>query len=1198
MFEKRFKRMRRQLQFLWIAALACLAPLAIPLSTQATSPNIIHIFADDLGYGSVGFNGQTKIATPNLDALAAAGLRFQNAYSCPTCAAARATLLTGFNTGHSNVDGNSEISSGFNADEVMTGSVLKQAGYNTAIFGKWGFGATGSRSLTGSDPVPTINGPNSLPNNHGFDTFYGYLDHGAAQDYFYDYMWQTQTGAPNGVATVLNNGGAGGAPQYTHDLIAAKSEQYVTAHAADSQPFYMQVNYTIPHYDIDQISSVPGGLGIYASMPWTTQQKEYAAMITRMDSSIGSLVAKLSNPDGNANTNDGILNNTLIVFSSDNGASTEDGAPRDFFSANGVFRGGKFEIYEGGIHMPQLAYWNGTIAPSSSTSYRTDLADFTATAADLAGVDAPVGIDGTSLAPILTGQGHLKQRDYLVFEQHGVHGDDADPRIGRWTVIRQDGMKLIRYDNETQELYNLNTDPDENSPLNLSNPTNLAIAQELEADAIADDVARGTVQYRTWSGPSGGNLQTASSWAAPTSPDRYWSAVIANNTAAPKMALVASDVTILGVEVKGATAQQVVEVKAFQTLAGVNEVRVGNHGRIDLAGGTVASNRWVNVKTGGQIVGKGTIVGDVYNEGTIAPGRNNDSPAWPIAAPAALPPSNLNTSISTAVSFNFSGIQDDVAINQTSTLSPYLQLSNGLDYGPSVGPRWGGGGTNAGNELNLIGHNATSLAAAITNGDYITYTVNPVAGAGILPDTVSFNLWRNGGAAAKNFAILTNVGGFTTGAAVAQAIYTDTGSTSNQHTFSATIPALADALAGPIEVRLYAWNATAATGNTHITAASMTAKFISVPTIEFNFTGVQDGAPLTALKRQDANAVLTSGLNFGSGVVPAVTDNVGNEFHVAGFSTGSDLQSAIDNNDYLTFTVQPVAGMVMYTDSVSFSLWRQSSSSATNYAVMSSVAGFTPGQQIASAQLVTTGAANTLALGGPMIDSQPTANPVEFRLYGWNATSALDSTHVVAASMRARFASVSGAIVDPTGAIAVQGDFYHLAGANLVIDVAGIASGVNYDALNVTGKIDLAGNLMVNLADTSNGIFAPLLGDSFSILTAAQGITGNFANVALPVLAWNLDWRLDYLGNAVNLIVWTSGDFNHDGLVDTADYVIWRKNDGTQAEFDTWRSRYGLAGGIGAGLGSASAAVPEPSIAALFVIYAIAMLLPRSRCAI
>src|SRR6476660_3288008 len=191
-------------------------------SSRAVGPNIIHILADDLGYGSVGFNGQTNILTPNLDALASGGMNFVNAYACPTCAAARATLYTGFNTGHSNVDGNSELTQGFRADEVMTPQTLAAAGYNSAIFGKWGFGADGVRTLGGSDPVPSINAPDSLPNAHGFSTFYGYLNHGAAQDYFYDYMWQTQVGAPNGVATVPNNSGPGGTPQYTHDLFAAK----------------------------------------------------------------------------------------------------------------------------------------------------------------------------------------------------------------------------------------------------------------------------------------------------------------------------------------------------------------------------------------------------------------------------------------------------------------------------------------------------------------------------------------------------------------------------------------------------------------------------------------------------------------------------------------------------------------------------------------------------------------------------------------------------------------------------------------------------------------------------------------------------------------------------------------------------------------------------------------------------------------
>src|SRR4029077_8590280 len=127
---------------------------------------------------------------------------------------------------------------------------------------------------------------------------------------------------------------------------------------------------------------------------------------------------------------------------------------------------------------------------------------------------------------------------------------------------------------------------------------------------------------------------------------------------------------------RGNTAMQVVNVKSGTTLTGINEVRVGNHGRVDLAGGTLASSRWVNVKSGGQVIGQGTITGDVYNAGTISPGRTNDTPAWPAAVPVALPPSNLNTGTVAAVTFNYNGIQDDVAITQTSALSQYLQLAH------------------------------------------------------------------------------------------------------------------------------------------------------------------------------------------------------------------------------------------------------------------------------------------------------------------------------------------------------------------------------------------------------------------------------------------------------------------------------------------------------------------------------------------
>jgi uncharacterized protein (TIGR03382 family) len=658
--------------------------------------------------------------------------------------------------------------------------------------------------------------------------------------------------------------------------------------------------------------------------------------------------------------------------------------------------------------------------------------------------------------------------------------------------------------------------------------------------------------------------------------------VVTNTSASPAIAHVPENVTTLGVEIRGDTATQVIEVHAGRTLSGRNEVRVGANGRVDLNGGTLATNRWVNVRAGGEVGGDGTIAGDVYNEGTLSPGRRNDSPEWPHAAPPPLPPINLNTGTLTAVSFNFTGIQDDVPVTQTNFLSQYIELTDGLDFGPSVGPRWGSGGTDAGNELNVIGHTASSLAAAKTNGDYITFTVSPIDGVGIVPGNVSFRVWRNGGSAARNFAILSSVDNFTT--ALAQATYTDTGSAA-QHTLTAIIPAIPDAnaLTGPIEYRLYAWGATSTTGGTHVNLASLNAKFVAVPTLEFDFSGVQDNAPLTALRRQNANLSLTAGLNFGPGVASRGANNAGNEFHVAGFSTDSTLQSALTNDDYLTFSVQPIAGMAMYPDSVSFTLWRQSGGSAADYALFSSIDGFTDGLELVQSHVATTGPANQQTVIGTFTNAQPTTNPVEFRLFGWNAANSLDSTHIVGASMRARFASVSGTPIDPTGRLIVQGDLYHLAGGVIAIGLGGTSVGFDYDTIDVSGDVELEGDLVVSFDNVGGNPFEPALNDSFDILTANQ-IIGAFQNVTLPTLSWQYNWRLDYLGDAVKLVVMATGDFNDDGIVDTADYLVWAKRGGTPAEYDVWNSQFGqlVASGSGGYVdASTNSIVPEPATFAL-----------------
>ncbi|MCC6492489.1 MAG: sulfatase-like hydrolase/transferase [Pirellulales bacterium] len=1177
-----------------LGALAGAALPRTPARAEAARPNIVHIFADDFGWGSVGFNGQQKIATPNLDELAAGGMKFANAYSAPVCAPSRAMLYTGFHQGHAVIDGNDTLAnnSGFRAEDVMTGEVLSGAGYATGVFGKWGFGASQGSS---SNP-PVLELPEALPNNHGFAEFYGYLNHGAAHDYFTKHMWQTNPSAANGVQIVLNDDGPGNTAQYTHDLIAARSEQFVATHAGGAEPFYLQVNYTIPHTDVNDIASAPGGYGAYASMPgWTNEQKAYAAMISRMDKTVGDLVDRLDDPNDDGDVADSVLANTLVIFTADNGGDKGTFAqPRpqtvDFFQGNGHFRGGKFELFEGGIHIPAVAYWPGVIEAGSESEYRTDLADFMATIADLSGAEAPVGVDGVSIVPTLTGAASQRRREYLVFEHQGSRGT-AGTIAQRMAIVRQDGMKLIFYANESVELFNLNADPDENNPLNLSDLGNAAIAAEMRSAAVAEGALRGVVEYRTYNGANGANVQADSSWDGAGRPNGYWSAKIANSSGAARIAHVTDDVTTLGVEVRGSSAQQVVDVHAGKTLEGRNEVRIGALGRVDLSGGVLATNRRVDIQSGGELRGHGDVIGDLYNEGVVAPGRSAGDSAWPVAPPPALPSISLDTGVVPAATFNFSGVQDTVPLLATTTLNPNMEISKGLDFGPGVSPKLGNGGSDAGNEFNVMGHAATSLTAAKDNGDYVSFTVDPIDGAGMIPSSVSFRIWRNGTSAAKSFAILSSLDGFTS--PLVQEAYGsgDHTSQATQRTITANLPAI-EAATGPIEYRLYSWHASDGAGNTHINLASLNARFVAVPTLEFNFAGVQDGAPLTALKRADERVALSAGLAFGPGASPRDANNAGNEFHVAGLSTGASLQSAIDSGDYLSFAVQSVAGLAMYPDSVSFELWRQGVGSATDYAVLSSVDGFASGDQIGQTHTTAVGAANRVTVTGSFASAQPTTDSVEYRLYGWNAATSLDSTHLAGASMRARFASVIGSPIDPTGQMDIQGDFNHLAGGELAIDLGGSLQGATYDTVNVLGSVDLKGDLSITLADVGGQPFAPSFGQSFEILTAVEGIAGEFANVELPTLADGLQWRINYGAAVVTLNVLAAADFNGDGNVDGDDLARWSAGFGQNGEatnddgdansdgvvdgkdFLQWQRQLGMHSPASL---AATAAVPEPS---------------------
>lgn len=621
-------------------------PVAVPGWCRAPRPNIIHIFADDLGKAGVGVHGQLDraakglphIKTPALDDLASHGLTFTRAYSATVCSPSRGMLYLGFNQAHNANDRNTVNP---RAQDITLAQVLKQADYHTGIFGKWGFGGgsgigTSRNKADDLRPDPGIKDPAAVPSAHGYDHFMGYLNHGRAHKYFLSSLWTTNsTGRPvaAGVSELmLGNMGPNNSnlhATYTHDVIAKHSEKFIDEHYQDDNPFFMQVNYTVPHQDLEAVKYLAGWFDAYADVDtsdWTEKEKCYAAMVTRMDASVQSLIDKLEDPNGDGDNNDSILDDTLIVFTSDNGATNADFSIEglDHFGLLDQWRGGKRDLWEGGINVPQFVRWDGVITPGTSTDHLTDLTDFMATVADLAGVDAPVGIDGHSLVPVMTGEGTQRKRDYLLFEGHERHGGpDEDQRAPRWAIIRGN-EKLIKFANGDLELYDLQSDSAERRPLDLGKSNHGKLADELESLAIKEGVERGpwySHNYAVWAGKPGAAFDDKANWKGPEShgPSQLWSAVVNNKADTPSTIRVNNDTTFIGLEVRGDQARSTVVVPNDTKLTGTNEIRLRSGGQIRLSGGQMLSNRWIDVGDGARLTGSGKIVGDLYNRGQVAP---------------------------------------------------------------------------------------------------------------------------------------------------------------------------------------------------------------------------------------------------------------------------------------------------------------------------------------------------------------------------------------------------------------------------------------------------------------------------------------------------------------------------------------------------------------------------------------------------
>ncbi|MHC4646769.1 MAG: arylsulfatase [Planctomycetota bacterium] len=449
---------------------AGIASLAMPKFVSAWSaslmrPNIVLIVADDLGYGDLGCYGQKKILTPNIDRLAEEGIRFTQAYAGSTvCAPSRCSLMTGMHNGHNRIRDNLPHNIWLRPDDVTVAEVLKQAGYKTGAIGKWALGDPGSWGL---------------PNYQGFDYWYGHLKQDLAIYYYPTHLWENDKIVMLQDLVMVNDVGkmtgnrAGKRVKYTHDLFTDKAVSFIERHRED--PFFLYLAYTLPHFS-DYPKDSPDHYMVPSDEPYTDKDwpqiaKNYAAMISRMDRDVGrimELIKKL-----------GIDENTIVFFTSDNGAYLGSAPPREFFESNDMLRGGKRDLYEGGIRIPMIARWTGK-APAGRVSEQVwAFWDFMPTAAELAGLPAPKGIDGISMLPVLLGKAQ-KSHDYLYWDYGHV-------RKTYKQAVRMDDWKGVRIGaGSPVELYNLKDDPGESNNVASDNPEIVRKIEEIMNTARAD----------------------------------------------------------------------------------------------------------------------------------------------------------------------------------------------------------------------------------------------------------------------------------------------------------------------------------------------------------------------------------------------------------------------------------------------------------------------------------------------------------------------------------------------------------------------------------------------------------------------------------------------------------------------------------------------------------------------------------------
>ncbi len=449
----------------WSLFLLLLAGTVGPLGASAPArPNLVFILADDLGYGEVSYHGQTRYTTPNLDRLAREGMVFTDAYAGSTiCAPSRNCLLTGQHTGHATIrnnfagGGNDGGRVALKPTDTTLAERLHAAGYTTGMIGKWGLG---------EDDTP------SAPWRRGWDFFHGFVNQTHAHNQFPEFLYRNA-----GMEPLVENYGHK-ERVYAHDLFTQEALAFLDRQRDATQPFFLYLAYTLPHADVkaptEAVEEAKRKFPGLAAPGVPEVAAAFAAMVMRLDADVGQLVTHLRDL--------GLEDNTLVIFTSDNGPHEEDGKDPAWFRSSGQLRGIKRDVYEGGIREPFFARWPGRIAPGTTSALPIAFWDFPATALEIAGLPRPADLpaEGISYAPTLLGRGAAQaQHDYLYWEI-SIKGQARQAvRTGQW--------KGVRYGLESKlQLYDLTADPGETHDLAAAQPERVAQLTQLIATAHVD----------------------------------------------------------------------------------------------------------------------------------------------------------------------------------------------------------------------------------------------------------------------------------------------------------------------------------------------------------------------------------------------------------------------------------------------------------------------------------------------------------------------------------------------------------------------------------------------------------------------------------------------------------------------------------------------------------------------------------------